>query len=156
MPLKLNVGLSKKIGLPRFGSLGASCHLEFELPVHQLERDPTGFHSQIAETFAACRQAVEEELARHAVVSVHDPPPPANGHTSHSATGGSTTDTPLRRPATPSQVRAIHAIIRRQELDLAGTLAPYQAQSPEELSVVDAGRLIGRLNRAAQTPGGAA
>src|SRR4051812_39387338 len=31
MPLQLNVGFQQKKGLPRYGSLGASCHLEVEL-----------------------------------------------------------------------------------------------------------------------------
>ena len=44
MPLKLNVGLSKKIGLPDFGSLGASCHVEVELDGALLRTDLDGFH----------------------------------------------------------------------------------------------------------------
>jgi hypothetical protein len=39
MPLKLNVSLSKKIGLPDYGSLGASCHVEVELDGSLLEGD---------------------------------------------------------------------------------------------------------------------
>mgnify|MGYP003351377640 CR=1 FL=1 len=31
MGVKLSVGLQKKVGLPEFGSLGASCHVEFEI-----------------------------------------------------------------------------------------------------------------------------
>ena len=31
MALKLNVGVSRKVGLPAFGSVGASCHLELEV-----------------------------------------------------------------------------------------------------------------------------
>lgn len=31
MPITLNVGLSKKIGLPDYGSLGASCNVQVEL-----------------------------------------------------------------------------------------------------------------------------
>ena len=31
MPMKISVGLSKKVGLPDYGSVGASCHLELKL-----------------------------------------------------------------------------------------------------------------------------
>ena len=31
MPLRLNVGLSRKLGQPDFGSLGATCQVEVEL-----------------------------------------------------------------------------------------------------------------------------
>ena len=64
MPLTLNVGLSQKMGLPDYGSLGASCHVELELGSHLLERNPEIFQQEVRAAFAACRQAVEEELAR--------------------------------------------------------------------------------------------
>ena len=63
MPLKLNVGLSRKIGQPDYGSLGASCHLEVELDQSLVFYDLDGLHERIQNLFAACRQAVTEELA---------------------------------------------------------------------------------------------
>ena len=64
MPLKVNVGLSKEIGLPDLGSLGASCSIEVQLDQELLFQDLDGLHDNITHTFAACRQAVETELYR--------------------------------------------------------------------------------------------
>jgi hypothetical protein len=64
MPLKLNVGLSKKIGQPNYGSLGASCHVEIELDQSLIFSDLDGFHERVRNTFVACRQAVQDELSR--------------------------------------------------------------------------------------------
>ncbi len=65
MPLKLNVGLSRKLGRPQYSSVGAQCHMEVELPGSLLEDDLDGLHRHIRGVYTACRQAVQDELARY-------------------------------------------------------------------------------------------
>ena len=58
MPLKLNVGLNKKIGQPDYGSLGASCSVELELDSHVIARNPALLQQQAQQAFAACSRAL--------------------------------------------------------------------------------------------------
>jgi hypothetical protein len=37
MPLKLTVGITRKLGLPEYSSVGASCHVELPLPIEAAE-----------------------------------------------------------------------------------------------------------------------
>ena len=46
MPVKVSAGLSRKHGLPDYGSVGASCQIEFEVDHRLLEQDLTGFQAQ--------------------------------------------------------------------------------------------------------------
>jgi len=64
MSIKLNLGISKKIGLPDYGSAGSQCNVEVELDSSALDY-PEEFHNRVQEIYAACRSAVEDELANH-------------------------------------------------------------------------------------------
>src|SRR4051794_18065575 len=64
MPMKLNVGVSREVGLPDYGSVGASCNPEMELDSGLLEHDLDGFHARIRGAYVAAHQAVHDELAR--------------------------------------------------------------------------------------------
>jgi len=155
MAVKLSVGLQRKVGLPEFGSLGASCHVEFEIDRSLLEHDLNGFHQKVSDAFVACRQAVHDQLAtaKGPLVEVGSshPEPKANHH------GQATTERPngpIPRPGagtiTQSQLRAIHAISRRSHIDPAVLVQErFQVEKPESLSIREASRLIDELKRCA-------
>ena len=64
MPMKLNVGVCRKVGQPDYGSIGATCNVEVELSSSLLQDDLEGFQRQVRTAYDACRQAVSDELAK--------------------------------------------------------------------------------------------
>jgi hypothetical protein len=173
MPLKLNIGLSKKVGLPDYGSLGASCHVEVELDGSLLQQDPEAFHRHVRNAYVACSQAVNDELARHLEHSGNASNGNRNGSRVENANGGSGTqgnghsDTNYSngngrngssrgagRAATASQARAIRAIAGRQRIELGDLLAGrYGVSRPEDLSISEASNLIDELKAPANGDG---
>lgn len=156
MPLRLNVGVSKKVGLPAYSSIGASCNLEVELESGLL-RDLAGFHDQVRDAFIAAKQAVNDELVRLQAQADAQPrqgpiAETLDGHRHDGPAGNGRVmprvEAPRPRPgkpATPSQVRAIVTIARRQHADLDGLLCELNVTRPEELSLAEASKLIDQL-----------
>jgi hypothetical protein len=157
--MKLNVGVSRKVGLPDYSSVGASCGIELEVTGSLLEQDLDRFHAQVRDAYAVAHQAVHDELARlqapvhddaAAVPPIHARPPARNGSWRANENDHSTRiqvdRLRLPKPATPSQVRAITAIARRQNTDLPGLLRhEYEVERPEDLTIRQASKLIDLL-----------
>ena len=154
MPLKLSVGISKKVGLPNYSSLGASCNLDMELPHDTFTREPALFYGQLQLAYNACWQAVIEELERRLQSNGSTPraesePQCGNGQQHGNGQPNGNGQPPSRlRKATFSQVRALQAIARDQGLDLAQTLQQrYGFATLGDLTVADASELIDALKR---------
>jgi len=158
--------VNQKVGQPNYGSLGASCQVECELANDLLRNGPEQFQVAAQEVYAACAQAVADELARLQSPSVplrltHDAtdtegsvaavttdvatelegnvPPPRNGHAPRPAT---------TRPrfASPAQVRAIRSLSQKLLVDLNQILWDcFQVERVEELTVANSSTLIQRL-----------
>ena len=143
MAVKLSVGLQQKLGLPGYSSIGASCYVEFEVDSSMIESNLDGFHSKVNGAFAACQQAVDEQLARQQgkATLVNDSPRPQNsghtngqsGHQSHSR-------------ATQNQLRTIFAMAKTKRLDPQKLVHErFDRYVPEDLTIKEASRLIDEL-----------
>ncbi|NNJ24335.1 hypothetical protein [Alienimonas chondri] len=122
--LKLNAGLSRKIGLPNYGSRGAMVNVEIELPADVL-KDPEKLRRQVRGCFETLRAAVDEELGvtPQSCNDVQEQrwrpsaDPRRNGRDNEHAADGNGGP-----PATEKQVRALHASARRAGVGLADEL----------------------------------
>lgn len=63
MPLKLAVGVNRKIGLPNFSSAGANLNLELEVDTSLLDR-PEELQGKVRMLYRLTDAAVREEIAR--------------------------------------------------------------------------------------------
>lgn len=168
MPTKVNLGLSRKAGLPDYGSIGASCHVELELDGQILDGDLDRFRQHVRRAYEACREAVEDELSRESGTASPQSyvPHNANRHSNGNGNGHQRTSgnghtngsnghhRSNGRSATQSQVRAINAIAGRNRIDLSPILDRIGVQSLQDLSISDASRLIDELKGQPAVNGG--
>ena len=138
MPLKISIGLARKVGVANYGSRGATVGLEMEADASLAQR-PEEFYRQIEQLFRLARESVDRELARPAAAA-------ANGARQN---GAAATQPRRLRAATPNQLRALRAIAADQGLDLAEEVRRrYAISQLEELSLVEASELIAALRTA--------
>ncbi len=173
MPLRLNVGVSRKVGLPDYCSVGASCNVEIELSQELLDHDLQTFQDRVRTAYVAAHQAVHDELARlqqppatviepHAhgpaparIANGHHaaPPsePPSNGQ-AQTGKNGRAASRASRSYATIRQIGALRAIARSTGVDLAGFLREeFGVERPEQLTVPQASQLIDELRAASES-----
>jgi len=167
MTMKVNVGVTRKVGLPNFGSAGASCNIDVELDQSLLAGDRQALHQRVQSVLEVCRRVVADELALQtqretagqwqtgmtlqgppACEGVANPPvetsfrealPDSRGNRSRSGESAP-------RPATPGQIKALHAISKGLGLTLSAELhREYGVHSPQQLTLAQASAMIDRL-----------
>jgi len=142
MAIKVNVGFSRKVGEPNYGSRGASVQLEVELDQTAID-DAERFRWEIARIFERIRDSVDRELQRR-VSPPHEPPGSCG-----ECCNPRNQDGGLRahRLATPNQVRAIQTMARHRGVDLCRLLsAGLNGKTTDELTIEEASLLIDQLN----------
>jgi hypothetical protein len=142
MAVTVNVGFSRKVGEPNYGSRGASVHLEVELDRSAIE-NVERFRSAMERIFERARDAVDRELQRNLPRSSE---PQADLDECSEVVHSRNCRKRAPRPATPNQVRAIQAIAQHRAVDLSQLLdSKFNSKTAEELTVVEASQLIDRL-----------
>jgi hypothetical protein len=147
MPLKINVGLSRKIGEANYGSRGASVHVEMEAD-SSLVSEPAKFQQRIRELFGLVRTSLAEEL------NGSNGAAGTNGQNGHAASSDAAPRKPPSRPATQSQVKAIRSVAQARGVDVSQILRErYHVNRAEDLSIREASDLIDALKASAKKEG---
>ena len=151
MAIKINIGINRKIGLPNYGSKGASCNVEFEMDGASFDNGSVSrFQEAARKAYAACREAVETELADPVTTPDSGTENLAGGNRHLGGQHSNGTGTTSVRGATSAQVRAIFAIANRNRVDLPGLLGSrFGVARPDDLSIRDASSLIDELKNPA-------
>ena len=162
MPLKLSVGLSRKQGLPNFGSAGATCLVEVELSSDAL-KESASFFEQAEKALEACRTVVEGELAlqtqpaSRTIIVNSQPESPfrpnqdlQDGSNAPPLSSEASTyrERPNDRPATQRQLQAIERLTLRLGANPSEWLYQRIGETPPHcLSLADASALIDELQQ---------
>jgi hypothetical protein len=138
--MRLIVGLTKKVGLPGYGSLAACCQVESSEFSAELSSD--GFSRRVEQAFEACRRAVERELQRQQSgvepsrqIKSNNQPVNGNGD----------------RPATPKQLNALRGLAAKCRLPREELQRIFGGKPIAALTIAEASAAIDRLKGGAMT-----
>ena len=132
--IKLNAGVSRKVGEPNYGSRGATVNVELELE-SSAAQDAHLLQDRIRKLFAIARDAVAEELG----LSTQTGGPAAGQRAVANGNGGSI------RSASEAQIRAINAICGRLGLDPHAETHRRLGRGIQDLTLPEASTLIDQL-----------
>jgi hypothetical protein len=134
MPLRINVGLSRKIS-ENYNSVGASINVEAELDQALLAR-PRELQDEIERLYEQAEASLERQANGKQNRQRHESRSNGNGHSGNGRRNGS---------ITASQRRAIEAIGRRLGLDVDAECRDELGANLDELDVRSASKLIDHL-----------
>ena len=140
--IRLNVGLSRKVGQANFGSKGGSVNLEVEVA----DLDQNKLKESIHKLFNLAKQSLEEELAAEGQ-EVHDKPvvqvtAQATGQTLQEAVSAQ------GKLVTGKQLSFLQNLARTQRRDLQKECLEQFETYPERLTSKQASTLIERMRNA--------
>jgi hypothetical protein len=154
MPLRLNVGASQKVGEANYGSRGASVNVEMELNA-TLISEPARLQEKIRQLFSLVRASLAQELNGGGNRNGAAPAPPQSA--SGPDQGPVAPSGPRNgsgRLATQSQIKALFAITKSQQLNLSQLVRDrFQVARPDDLSIKEASQLIDSLKSARREEG---
>ncbi len=135
--IKLNAGVSRKVGEPNYGSRGASVNVELELE-SSVVNDTEALYEKIRRLFALAKKSVDEELGISASGNNQAPSTQSNNET---------------RPATDKQKNAIAAICNENAINADQEATGMFGRPVSLLTLPEASQLIDHLKDLRNTKG---
>ena len=149
MAVKLNIGVSRKLGQPNYGSRQASIGLEVEVDSGLLTT-PEALQEKVRLLYRFADQAVEDELNQQSSNLLNETAAPAVVATSQEE---SADESPVQqvRGLTDNQLRAIYGLARRLQLSpLRLVRERFKLEQVEDLDIRQASQLIDELKSCAE------
>ena len=153
--IKISANISKKVPLPGVDYSSQQFGAAMEIEISDADR-PDAIKARIQEVYALLSQTVDEQIFGATTVAnsrpqlppapqrqTTVPQPASNGRRYTQQNDRANTGRPVM--ATEAQQRALFAIAKSMNLDLAAVLASYNASEAKQLTVKDASRLIDDL-----------